>query len=334
LPALQGIEDVIRSRPKTEKGKPASIDYTRNLVKAYRAFLDWLDGSEWGWTRPAGYKIKPMRLRRTPEENVRRHKLPTYKVDELAVLYQYATPLERVYLLLALNCGFGSGELATLQVEEIHLEIGHPEYRIHGSFVMRDRAKTTVYSEWKLWPETIEAIRWYQRHHNGKSTGPLVLVKGKAIEFTEGGNRSQYFNNMMARLLNRIAKDKAFRRLSFNKLKKTAVSLMKRAGGHAVAKEFIAHGVACDDPLLDLYANRDFRAVFRAQKKVRRHLQPMFEAAQTPFPEDGKKRKPSLSLEQRKKIRELREQKIPYKEICKTLGVSMDTVRRYSRPVS
>ena len=38
----------------------------------------------------------------------------TYSPDEIKLLYRYATPFERVALLLGLNCGFGAGELATL----------------------------------------------------------------------------------------------------------------------------------------------------------------------------------------------------------------------------
>jgi hypothetical protein len=56
----------------------------------------------------------------------------------------------------------------------------------------------------------------------------------------------------------------------------------------------------------------------------------MFEAVPVAFPEDARKKNPSLSLETRTKIRELRARKMPYKIICETLKVSMDTVRRYS----
>jgi hypothetical protein len=57
----------------------------------------------------------------------------------------------------------------------------------------------------------------------------------------------------------------------------------------------------------------------------------MFEAVPVPFPEDGKKSNPPLSLETRTKIKGLRAQKVPYKVICEMLKVSMDTVRRYSK---
>ena len=254
--------------------------------------------------------------------------------EELITLYRYASPLERVYLLLALNCGFGGGELATLQIEELHLDVAHPEYGIHGDFIFRDRAKSTVYAEWWLWPETVEAIRWYRKHKNSKTTGPLLLVAGKPITFTAGGNRSQYFNNRMKGLLDRIGKDKPdFHRYSFNKLKKTASSLMRRAGGSDVAKEFITHGQACDDPLLDRYAEHYFRTVFKAQKKVRRHLRAMFEAVPLPFPEDGKKNSPSISLEVRERIVQLRQEGKSYKEIATICDVAVDTVRRYPKEV-
>jgi hypothetical protein len=146
--AIDSVLDTIRNRPETKWGKPCSIDYARSLVKVVRAFVEWLDGAEVGWAKPRGYTVKPVRLRRTAEENVRRHKLQVYKREELVTLYQYATPLERLYILLSLNCGFGGGELATLQVEEIHLDVDHPEYGSHGDFIFRDRAKSY---DRKLW---------------------------------------------------------------------------------------------------------------------------------------------------------------------------------------
>ena len=47
--------------------------------------------------------------------------LDTYRLDELCVLYKYATPLERLFFLLGLNCGFGQAEIATVLVKEVDL---------------------------------------------------------------------------------------------------------------------------------------------------------------------------------------------------------------------
>jgi len=50
----------------------------------------------------------------------------TFQLDELRLLNRYATPIERLYLLLGLNCGFGTKEIATLTIGEIFLHQALP----------------------------------------------------------------------------------------------------------------------------------------------------------------------------------------------------------------
>jgi hypothetical protein len=68
-------------------------------------------------------------------------------------------------MLLALNCGFGKAEVASLELSEVLLRARHPHERETGhtgseadSWVLRVRHKSDVYGEWKLWPETVRAI--------------------------------------------------------------------------------------------------------------------------------------------------------------------------------
>ena len=89
----------------------------------------------------------------------------TFSVDELAALMEYGTPLERSLLLLALNCGFGAREIATLAWEEVHLRTAHGP-AMQGllgcrttdadSFIKRNRGKSGVYGEWLLFPLTVD----------------------------------------------------------------------------------------------------------------------------------------------------------------------------------
>jgi hypothetical protein len=45
----------------------------------------------------------------------------TFDLEELKILYRYATPLERALMLLGLNCGFGAAESGSLQLNQIFL---------------------------------------------------------------------------------------------------------------------------------------------------------------------------------------------------------------------
>lgn len=91
----------------------------------------------------------------------------TYTLDELRLLSEYARPMERVLLLLGLNCGFNKMELGCLRLNEVALRQRHPYTGLLGfessdadSFIRRVRGKSGVYAEWLLWPQTVQAWEW------------------------------------------------------------------------------------------------------------------------------------------------------------------------------
>ncbi|WP_020466864.1 hypothetical protein [Singulisphaera acidiphila] len=49
-----------------------------------------------------------------------------FRIEELAVLYKYATPLERLLILLGLNCGFKGAEQGRLLFDHLFLDWPHP----------------------------------------------------------------------------------------------------------------------------------------------------------------------------------------------------------------
>src|SRR5262249_7140511 len=162
----------------------------------------------------------------------------TYTADELAILYEYATPWQRALMLLALNCGFGQAEVATLQLSEVHLGRRHPKYGMSGDWIMRLRYKSVVYGEWSLWPETVAAIKWLIARRAADATATeLVLSRaGRPLLETTGSNRSSKIGNSWAGLYRRIAKDyQDWCKLSFNKLRKTAGDLVRQLAGGETA---------------------------------------------------------------------------------------------------
>jgi hypothetical protein len=235
--------------------------------------------------------------------------------------------------LLALNCGFGQAEVATLQLAELRLGHRHPKYAVVGDWIMRLRYKSRVYGEWSLWPETAAAVRWLRGRRPADTTATeLVLSQaGRPLLETSGSNRSSKLGNSWAALHRRIAKDHgAFRRLSFNKLRKTAADLVRQLADGETAGVFLCHGQAvAADGLLDRYSNRDFRRVFAANDQVRQRLAPMFAAVPDPFPADYRKSNPALSLGTIKRIRELRRQGYKIKAIAEQLEVAPHTVMRW-----
>src|SRR5262249_14148893 len=119
-----------------------------------------------------------------------------------------------------------------------------------------------------------------------------------------------------------------FRRLSFNKLRKTAGHLMKRFSNGEIAGVFHCRGqVVPTDDLSDLYTNPHFDKVFQAIAAGRHYLTALFEGVTDPSPQEIKK--PALSIGTIKRMKKLREQGYTQAEVAKMLGISEVTVKRY-----
>lgn len=340
LNAIERLLNYWRNRPIGKRSKkPMSPAHVRDIIKRIREFLRWLHrNSAFEWRKPADLETTPLRIPLTHDEVAAKlspMQVKTYTADQLGILYEYASPVERLLMLLALNCGFGAAEVGSLQLGEVFLDQVHPNYGLPGSWVKRLRFKSHVYGEWKLWDATVAGIRWYlARRPQSDETVLLLTEKGKALTApTAGNNRNQRIQNVWKRLRDRVVKDHPrFPALSFNKLRKTAGDLVKRFSDGEIAGVFLCHGqtVRTDD-LADVYTNRHFDKVFRAQEAVGVHLAGMFAKAADPFPADYRKQHPSLSLGTIKRIRAMRGQGFTIHKIAETVNLPDETVRYYCR---
>jgi integrase len=326
-------------RPMTKRRKPAAVKTCTNIIKRIRMFVRWLHrAKEWDWRKPEDYEVLPVKIKANQSELARRaagDQVATYTDAELALLWKHAKPKERLLLLLGLNCGFGIAEVASLQRGEIHLDKPHREYGTEGNWIMRIRHKNGVYGEWKLWDETAAAIRWYLSVRPQSERAELILTeKGEPVaDQTSGGNRAQTIPNTWGRLTQRVRKleDKAFRKLSFNKLRKTSSTAIRKLCGGEVAGIFLAHGNPVPtDSLVDLYANRDFTQVHEACDRWRERLSPMFVDVAAPFVKEKRKhQKPEAILEKRARIVALRAENKTLKQIGQEVGLSINAVRHH-----
>lgn len=340
LAELEGMLTYWRHRPKGKRNKPIAVDTARDMIKRIRHFVRWLHRSpQFRWRRPEDWEDAPVRVALTHEEKSKKlspTQVETYTLDELCTLYEYATPWERALMLLALNCGFGRGEIESLTTQEIHLRTPHGHYDRTESWVKRLRYKSTVYGEWSLWNETVQAVEWLLGRRGATEQQALLLTEtGRPLsEPTAGNNRNNKIPNAWGKLLKRIHKDHAdFRKLSFNKLRKTAGNLVRKFSDGETASVFLSHGTpCCTDDLLDFYTDKDFSKVFLALDAVRLHLGPMFARVAVPFPaDDAKEERPALSRGTISKIRRMRQQGFKVSKIAEEVGVSEGTVRRYCR---
>ncbi len=294
-----------RQRP-TRKGssKPIAKKSAEHYLSALKDFFRWLHlNPRYEWRKPEGFQEIRTRIRVLEGEQRRQvTNQDVFTLDELILLNKYATPIERVFFLLAINCGFGRAEIGSLLVGEVSLRQPHEQclqgvlnfkFSKDDSFIKRIRGKTGVYGEHVLFPQTVDAIDWALRRRRrmpgfGPNARLLLNDRGQAYDQpSKSGNPNQQIPNRFSELVRRIRADgEEIRSLSFGKLRKTAGNLVRQFADGEAAGVFLCHGqpVRTDD-LLDLYTGRPFGKVFKAIREVEKYLKPMFQAAGSkPFP--------------------------------------------------
>jgi len=114
----EGVEELIRywrQRPLRKNTKrPMKAKAASNYIAQLKRFFRWLHrSSKYDWRRPDGYDEISTRVSILPTDHqIRLEQVDTFSIDELVLLMRYSQPLERLFLLLGLNCGFGTAEIA------------------------------------------------------------------------------------------------------------------------------------------------------------------------------------------------------------------------------
>ena len=358
---IQAMVDYWRARPVVKgTNTPITVRTAQNHIKQIREFFRWLHkNSDYEWRKPEDFDDLVVSVKSNLREKAAKVSpvaVDTYQLDELTVLYKYATPLERLFFLLGLNCGFGQAEIATVLVKEVDLLKRHTHEMLLGfvstekdSFIKKIRPKTEVYGEWLLWHETVEALQWAIRRRQGQTVVTRGANKGRDIPLspdsllilsedgtplvkqTAKGNRASRIANLwIADLTRRIRKSKTeFRSLSFNKVRKTAGNMIRDLSDGEVAGVFLCHGEPVrSDTLIDIYTNRPFAKVFRAIRLARERLQPVFEF-HAEWPDERKKGGLNISLAKVEQIQRLHAAGVRVEEIAQQVGVHRMTVYRH-----
>jgi len=337
-----------RRRPARAKTKePMTAKTCSNYCSTLMRFLKWLDqSSQFDWSKPFAFSDIDTRIRTLVSDHAKKslEQVATFSLEELTLLMRYAQPFERSLILLALNCGFGQAEIASLLVGEVYLFSGHSERHCEilnykstdaDSFIKRVRRKSGVYGEFILFPMTVAAIQWATARRKPfagyADKARLVVSKdGTALDKpTKGGNANQLIPNHFSRLIQRIRDDdNEISKLSFGKLRKTASDLIKRFSDGEIAAVFDCHGTPVKtDALSDAYTNRPFGKVFTAIHEVEAFLAPVFAAAgPTPFVPQAQAYTKRSTID---RIAEMHDERYPTGQIAVAVGMSDSAVSRH-----
>jgi len=326
------IFGIFRRRPMSKRyKKPMARKSCTNYIGELGRFFRWLHlSNQFRWRKPEDFELidrRPIEL----DEDVEKEAadVPTWTIEQLKKLNEYATPLERVFLLLGLNCAYGADQAGRLRISHLRLSPdGH-------SYIRRVRRKKKTRAIHLLWQQTADGLRWALERRKGQQhEKDFLLLTDEGQPYwkkTKGGHRSQLIPNLWTRLIARIQKDdRTFPHLPFNSLRDTSADLIRQLAGEEIASLHLAHKHQSKDENLGSYTNPVRKRHFRAIRKLENKLEAVLSAA---GPEPWAERPKSyIGRAKIKKLLQLREQGVKATEIAKKLDISVATVYRYKLP--
>ena len=326
--ATDEVFGVFRRRPRSKRyGTPMARKSCGNYIgELGRFFIRLHLSSDFSWHKPEDFDL----IRRTPREldedaEKEAADVPVWTVAQLKVLSEYATPIERVFFLLGLNCAYGADQAGRLRIGHLHLS------QDRMSYIRRIRRKKKTRSIHLLWKQTVDGLKWATERREGQvSESDFLLLTEKNQPYwrkTKGGNRANAIPRLWADLLKRVRVDHPeFPVLPFNSLRDTSSNLIRQISGEEVASLHLAHKHQSKDENLGKYTNPVRKRHFKALRVLERKLESVFTAAGT---EPWQRRPKSyMGAAKVKKLIELRERGVSPGEIAKRLDISVASVHR------
>lgn len=317
-----------RKRPISNRTKkPMKRKSCQNYVGELGRFFDWLDLQDtFKWRLPERFP----RIKRKVDElesdiAADAAEIFTFDDSQLELLYKYASPLDRLFIALGLNCAFGVDQSGRLKISEVLLDQKPP-------LISRIRRKKKVLGKHYLWEPTRLLLQWAAQQREklvNEESGDFLILKQTGKPFwrkTVGGNRARDIPNYWDRLIERIQEDNpAFPKVAFNSLRDTSVNRIRQIAGEEIASIHATHKHSSPDENLRRYSNAPWEKVFLAQQELGSQLATVFAVVPDPtvVPMQA-----YVSLGKRERILQLWGQKKPAAEIAKDVGVSKATVYR------
>ena len=329
----QQMVDATRKRPLTfesKKTRQMAPKSAQAINKKIKHFFNWLDLSDvWQWWEPPRFRRLIFTVAPLTDEEKHQQKLKKEKWrisdEEIQILYQLATPAERVLILLGLNCAFGAGEIGNLRI---------PYVKFDAQEIDGIRFKTGNDTRHHLWPETIEGLQWELKRREslpkGDDSKDILFLTEKGGDplwsRTKAGNYKNGINKRWNDLMKRVQKDHPdFYRYSFGKLRKTAAIRVIELADAETASMILAHGIPSEDKLLAAYVSIPWQKLYAAQKAYGETIRPLLNTARPPFEQPPKNYIGKKALQ----ILEQHKNGVPALQIARNLEISTMTVYRH-----
>ena len=240
LNACVAMIDLWRNRPlSSTTGKPFAATTAQSFLSELIRFFHWLDGeTQFVWTAPAHFGQISRRVHRLPGD--RRQKPEVFSVEQLAVLYHHATPMQRLMLCLAMNCGMRATEMGRLKKSDFIF--AGDDNILPGEGIQRPvHPRNRVCIEWLLWPETVEAVKWaIARAEKLGSDLLFVLEDGSPMWKEASVNPSTAFHREWHRLLKSV-EDHQVPPLQISSIRKLMEMKLRRDNSDLTASLLLGH---------------------------------------------------------------------------------------------
>ncbi|MDA0835675.1 MAG: hypothetical protein O3A29_20575 [Planctomycetota bacterium] len=276
LDACVAMIDLWRSRPIGERTHlPIAASTARTILSELIRFFGWLDSSpQFTWTAPSHFGQVSRKIPRLPSDQ--RKLREVFSAEHFPVLYRHATPVQRLMLCLAMNCGMGAAEMGRLKRNDFVLD-GNGECAIDllpGEGILRFvRPKTDVYCEWLLWPETVEAVKWaIVRASETNSDLLFVTDDGNSMWKDQSANPSSRFTHLWQSLL-RSVEGYGIPRLPLTTVRKGMAEQIRSEHGDDIARVFLGHAQQSDM----FNVSPQFRRLHEVLRRIRSSFAMVFE---------------------------------------------------------
>lgn len=227
--------------PKSDKtGRKISTHTARARLSTVKQMTKW------------GYQTKlietlPRNLDGFSKVKHKTVEVQTFSRKEIELLYTNANERMKCWMLLALNCGYGQKDIADMRVGEISLM---------SRRIRRNRSKTKVLTDHKLWPITIELLKQTGRFEAGLNERVFLSRFGRPLVSEDYRNdkllRSDGIRTMFEKLRMKVGLEAG---RGFYTLRKTAATEIERIDP-LVTEMFLGH---VERGMKKHYAGRDWK---------------------------------------------------------------------------
>jgi integrase len=217
LPANTPLEDAVKPDTLDQfltyiKGQAVAAKTKADRIAAVKQFVLWL------YHREHIAEIPRLIAARKFSIEVGDSEIAIFEDSEIEAIMKAARGRAKLYVLLALNCGFTQIDIADLKRSEVSFKNGT---------IRRKRSKTQDHKTvpvvtYKLWPETLELIR-----EHASDTGERVLlnVNGDPLVSVREANGKVNRTDAIAKTMQRLRKNmKRSSPIAFKRFRKTAAS--------------------------------------------------------------------------------------------------------------